>query len=72
MKRRQNSPGGLWVGQQILYQRGAYWVCRAVGKGFEIYKDGITHATRCAVIGFDGVEGLRRAIAEIDRRINGG
>ena len=23
-------------------------------------------------IGFDGVEGLRRAIAEIDRRINGG
>ena len=63
MKRRQ---------QQILYQRGAYWVCRAVGKGFEIYKDGTTHATRCAVIGFDGVEGLRRAIAEIDRRINGG
>jgi len=54
----------------IAYERGEYWVLR-VGKdkGYKIYKNGITHSTRCAIIGFPGDVGLARAIAEIDRRI---
>ena len=53
----------------IAYERGEYWVLR-VGKdkGYEVYKNGITHSTRCAIIGFPDDVGLARAIAEIDRR----
>ncbi len=51
----------------ILYQSGPYWVCRK-GKGFEVYKDGVTHSVRVASIGFEGEKGLQRAKAECDRR----
>lgn len=56
---------------EILFQRGDYWICRAPKprKGFEIYRDGVTHATRCGVIGFEGEEGMARAKAEIARRL---
>lgn len=36
--------------------------------GFEIYKNGVTHSTRCAIIGFTGSNGLNKAIKEIERR----
>lgn len=36
--------------------------------GYEVYKIGITHATRCAIIGWNGDLGLARAIAECERR----
>ncbi len=52
----------------IVYQQGGFWAVKTL-KGFEIYKDGVTHAVRCAVIGFTGVEGLRRVKAEIERRL---
>ena len=52
---------------QILHQAGPYWVCKAK-HGYEVYKDGVTHATRCAIIGFEGQKGLTRAKAEADRR----
>lgn len=52
----------------ILHERGRYWVCRAVKKGFEVYRVGITHSTRCAIIGYDGPRGLAMAKAECDRR----
>lgn len=53
----------------IAYERGDYWVLRLPkDKGYEVYKVGITHSTRCAIIGFPGHIGLARAIAEIDRR----
>jgi hypothetical protein len=51
----------------IAYERGEYWVLRT-SKGFEVYKNGITHSVRCAIIGFRGDGGLARAVAEIDRR----
>lgn len=54
---------------QIAYEKGEYWVLNLGKKGFEVYRNGITHSTRCAVIGFQGGTGLSRAIAEIDRRI---
>lgn len=53
----------------ILYENGDYHV-RKAKHGYEVYKDGITHATRCAQIGYEGEYGLKRAIEETDRRAN--
>lgn len=53
----------------IAYGKGPYWVLNTGSKGFEVYKNGITHSTRCAVIGYQGKNGLDRAILEIDRRL---
>ena len=53
----------------IAYEKGLYWVLNMKSKGFEVYKNGITHSTRCAVIGYQGQNGLNRAILEIDRRL---
>lgn len=56
--------------EDILYQAGDFWVCKAPNPnhGFEVYRDGVTHATRCAIIGYTGDEGLAKAKAEADRR----
>jgi hypothetical protein len=51
----------------ILYQNGKYWVIKA-RHGFEVYKDGITHATRAAIIGYEGNEGLNKAIKFCDNK----
>ena len=52
----------------ILYEKGDYFVIKAK-HGFEVYKCGTTHSTRCAQIGYKGNEGMQKAIKEIDRRI---
>lgn len=52
----------------IVSERDGYFVVR-FAKGFEIYKNDITHSTRCAIIGFVGQAGLDRANREIDRRL---
>lgn len=57
--------------RDILYQRGAYWVTKAA-RGYEVYRTGVTHSTRCATIDFAGQAGLARAIKECDRRANNG
>jgi len=44
---------------------GNYWVLRK-SDFFEVYKTGVTHSTRCAVISRSF--GLDRAIAECERR----
>ena len=54
--------------KDIAFEKGDYWVLK-VATGFEVYRTGITHSTRCAQIGFKGEAGLQRAIAEIDRRL---
>lgn len=51
----------------ILYQNGNFWVCKS-RKGYEVYEDGITHATRRAIIGSDGPQWFERAKAEADCR----
>ena len=51
----------------IAYEDGPFWVLQTP-KGFEVYINGITHATRCARIGYKGEDGLKRAIAEVNRR----
>jgi hypothetical protein len=54
----------------ILYENPTHWVARAAKGGFEVYRIGITHSTRCATIGYEGDAGLQRAKAEADRRHN--
>ncbi len=51
----------------VVYETPQHWVLRVPG-GFEVYKVGITHSTRCAQIGFAGDVGLCKAVVEIDRR----
>lgn len=54
--------------EDIIFESGNYWIFDAKQKGFEVYKSGITHSTRCAVIGFTGQAGIDRAKQEIKRR----
>ena len=60
----------MYKESDIAYEKGCYWVLKLGSKGFEVYKNGLTHSTRCAVIGFSGQNGLDRAILEIDRRLS--
>lgn len=62
---------------EILYENGPFWVkaaefgtgrLRPKSKGYEVYKNGVTHAKRVAIIGFAGEKGLARAKAEADKR----
>lgn len=52
----------------ILYSTADFDVRRAPPgrKGFEVYRNGVTGAERCAVIGYEGAKGLGRAIVECD------
>lgn len=56
--------------EDISHECGAYFVINR-GKGlFEVYKSGISHATRCAVIHYsnDPEKALRLAKVECERR----
>lgn len=59
--------------KDIAFEKGDYWVLRVpYGKKkgtYEVYKVGVTHSTRCGIIGFRDDEGLARAKAEVERRI---
>ena len=59
----------MYKESDIAYEKGQFWVLNLGSKGFEVYKNGLTHSTRCAVIGFSGQNGLDRAIVEINRRL---
>lgn len=52
----------------ILYEKGNYWACASKKGGYEVYKNGITHSTRCAIIGYKGQKGLDRAKLECNKR----
>lgn len=52
---------------KIQYQNGPFWVAKTP-TGYEVNRNEGTHSVRCAVIGFKGENGLKRAIAEADRR----
>ena len=55
--------------KNIVYEKEEYFVVPAAKNGFEIFKQGVTAAVRCAQIGFEGQAGLDRCKAEIDRRL---
>lgn len=56
--------------KNVIYEKGEYFVVPAAKKGFEIFKQGATAATRCAVVGYEGQTGLDRCKVEIERRLN--
>lgn len=64
----------MYKESDIAYESSPYWVLRVPtgrNKGtYEVYKEGVTHSTRCAIIGWTGQKGLDKAIAECQRRIN--
>jgi len=51
----------------IQYENKTHWV-KKTPKGFEVYRIGVTHSTRCAIIGYKGDKGLSWAIAEANKR----
>ena len=54
--------------KDIVFESGNnHWI-RKIKGGFEVYKIGITHSTRCSQIGHVGKVGLEKAKAEIKRR----
>lgn len=54
--------------KDVRHETRNFWVLDVGAKGFEVYRSGPTASTRCAIIGYIGPEGLRRAIAECERR----
>lgn len=52
----------------IIHENGQFWVCKRQDGGFEVYRCGITHSTRCATFGRGLPNAKQRAIAECDRR----
>ena len=53
--------------ENIVFESGKYFVLKTK-HGFEVYKSGITHSTRCATIGYKGEIGIDKAIREIQKR----
>ena len=53
--------------EDVVHESKGHWVLR-IKDGFEVYRTGVTHSTRCSQIGFTGDVGLQKAIAECDRR----
>ena len=51
----------------IAHETEQHWIERQ-DTGYAVYRIGSTHSTRCAWIGFTGDPGLKRAIAEVERR----
>ncbi len=54
--------------KDTVYENGNHWVLRTEKGTFEVYKNGITHSTRCAVIAWEGKRGFERAKTECDKR----
>lgn len=57
------------IESDILYEDAdeQYYVIK-VKTGYEVYQNGLTHATRVSQIGWNGDVGFQKAIAEINRR----
>lgn len=53
---------------QITYETRDFWVCAVGTRGYEVYKRGACASTRVASIGHGETLGLKRAIAECERR----
>lgn len=54
----------------IAHENATHWVLRKGPGHFEVYRSGLTHSTRCAIVHFSSEpnRALARAITEADRR----
>ena len=55
----------------IAYENATHWVRSAGARGFEVYRVEATASARVGIVGYCGLDGLDRAIAEADRRHSG-
>ncbi len=53
--------------KDIAFECGQHWVLK-LKMGYEVYRTGVTHSTRCAIIGWPGDLGLGKAVDEVLRR----
>lgn len=54
---------------EVIHENGRYFVIKA-RVGWEVYRNGITHAERMATMGSDGDMWKARAISQCDRMAN--
>lgn len=54
--------------EDVKHETPNFWVLDLHDRGYEVYRKGGTHSTRCAQIGWPGAVGLEKAIAECERR----
>lgn len=52
----------------ILYENGDFWIAKNKRGDYEIYRNGLTHATLHATVGRNLTNAWERAKAECDRR----
>ncbi len=54
----------------IIHEGKNHYVRKAGHGSYEVYRNGVTHATRCGIFQFsnDDAKALGRAIADCDRR----
>lgn len=55
--------------RNIVYEGKKHWVLK-VNDGYEVYRLGVTHSTRCSQIDTTGNKGLEKAIKECNKRDN--
>jgi hypothetical protein len=52
-----------------LFEIGEYWVAKNdKHSGYDVFKCGVTHSVRCAIIGYEGDVGFQLAMAEARKR----
>jgi hypothetical protein len=54
--------------EDIVYENATHWVSREPNGDMYIWRTGLTHSTRCGVVGHGVANQRARAIAEADRR----
>lgn len=54
--------------EDVVHESKEHWVLDVGARGFEVYKTGVTHSVRKALIAWPGEAGLAKAIAECERR----
>lgn len=52
----------------IVYEEGRFFAL-PYECGYEVWENGVTHATKCATIGWKGKKGIERVKQEIVRRL---
>lgn len=56
----------MYTEDQIAYENATHWVLDDGKNDYKVFRNGITHSTKCATVGRS--LGIERAILEADRR----
>jgi len=58
----------LWKSHGIIELSDQFYLLKTK-YGFDMYENGLTHATRISIIGFTGLQGIRRAKKHLKMRL---